>query len=86
MKTFNATDTKSSSTVDVHGNPDLWVLLCKASNQKQGWMKSTKAMDTSNGCLVQVTTEKDGQVSEALQFVPNVHIEVDEEGNKFLHI
>ena len=27
------------------GNGDMFKLLCKASSQKEGWMKSTKAME-----------------------------------------
>ena len=43
-------------------------------------MKSTKAMETGNGCVVQVTTQQrnpDGSyaIAEALTFVPDVHLE-----------
>ena len=45
-------------------------------------MKSTKAMEVSGGCVVQVTTQQrnpDGSyaVAEALTFVPGVKIEPD---------
>lgn len=69
--------------VKVVGNGDMFKLLCKASSQKEGWMKSTKAMEIPNvGCLVQVTTQQknpDGSysVAEALQFVPDVIIVED---------
>ena len=71
--------------LNVVGNGDMFQLLCKASSQAEGWMKSTKAMQTPSGCVVQVTTQQrnpDGSyaVAEALTFVPNVKI-VDDENN-----
>jgi hypothetical protein len=62
--------------IDVVGG-DLFRVLCKASSRDEGWMKSTKAMQTPHGCLVQVTTQQrnnDGTyaVAEALAFVPGV--------------
>ncbi len=67
------------SDLKVVGNGDMFQLLCKASSQKEGWMKSTKAMAVTDGCLVQVTTHQrntDGtnSVAEALAYVPNVKI------------
>ena len=69
----------------VVGNGDMFRLLCKASSQAQGWMKSTKACQVEHGCLVQVTTQQrniDGSyaVAEALTYVPGVQI-VDDENN-----
>ena len=77
------------SDIKVFGNGDLFSLICKASSESQGWMKSTKAMQTPNGCVVQVTTQQkniDGTYSlaEALTFVPGVCIETDNNGNKCL--
>jgi len=65
---------KNVSDLVVFGNGDLFVLLAKASSQAEGWMKSTKAMETPTGCVVQVTTQQNGQVAEALTFVPGVRI------------
>ena len=70
--------------IKVFGNGDLFELICKASSKKEGWMKSTKAMDTGNGCLVQVTTQQGDNVAEALAFVPGVKILTDQQGNKYL--
>lgn len=61
---------------------DLFKLLSKASSEKQGWMKSTKAMETPMGAVVQVTTQQkniDGtySVAEALTFVPGASIKVE---------
>lgn len=70
--------------IKVVGNGDMFQLLYKASSQKEGWMKSTKAMQTQYGCVVQVTTQQrnpDGSyaVAEALTFVPDVRIVDDDE-------
>lgn len=65
--------------VQVVGDGDTFKLICKASSQAEGWMKSTKAMATPQGCVVQVTTQQknpDGSyvVAEALTYVPGVKI------------
>jgi len=75
--------------IKVVGNGDLFKLLCKASSQAEGWMKSTKAMETPMGCVVQVTTQQkniDGTYSlaEALTFVPGAIIVDDENGGRKL--
>ena len=80
-------DAKSTiPDLDVHGNGDLWQLLCKASSESEGWMKSTKVMeiirpqypdDKVVGCLVQVTTQQGDHVAEAITYVPNVEISQD---------
>lgn len=76
--------------VKVTGNGDMFRLLCKASSQAQGWMKSTKAMEIGGiGCVVQVTTHQrnhDGTnaVAEALTFVPGVFITDDVDGGSKL--
>lgn len=59
-----------------HGNPDTWILLCKASSVRGGWMKSTKAMPIVGvGVLVQVSTLQDLRPAEALTLVPETYIE-----------
>lgn len=73
---------KNVSDLSIVGDGDMFQLLCKASSQKEGWMKSTKAMQAGKGCLVQVTTQQrnpDGSyaVAEALTFVPDVTIIAD---------
>ncbi len=75
--------------IKVVGDGDSWRLLCKASSQEEGWMKSTKAMQVPGGCLVQVTTQQknpDGSyaVAEAVCFVPGVHIVNDENDGRRL--
>ena len=52
------------------GDGDVFKLISKASSKTQGWMKSTKAMQVPNGCVVQVTTQQGDHIAEALTFVP----------------
>ena len=73
--------------ITVVGNGDMFQLLCKASSQKEGWMKSTKAMENASGCVVQVTTQQrnpDGSyaVAEALTFVPGAKVVADVNGGR----
>lgn len=80
---------KNVRDIEVVGNGDLFQLLCKASSESEGWMKSTKAMETFYGCLVQVTTQQrnpDGSysVAEAVTYVPNVQVVEDENGGRKL--
>lgn len=91
LDTTNIEEAKNkTSDLVVFGNGDLFQLICKASSKEQGWMKSTKAMDVGNGCVVQVTTEfRDSfgaitNCAEALTFVPWVTIATDDQGNKKL--
>lgn len=78
------------SDLQVYGNGNMFQLLCKASSDNEGWMKSTKAMEIKNvGCVVQVTTQQrnpDGSysVAEALTFVPGVSIISDDKGGRCL--
>ena len=63
------------SDIKFWGDGDTFKLISKASSKKEGWMKSTKAMQIDDvGCVVQVTTQQGDQVAEALTFVPGVKI------------
>lgn len=62
------------SGTKVWGNPDTFILISKAYNEKEKWFKSTKAMYTGNGVMLQVTTNEAGNVAEALQFIRGVII------------
>lgn len=82
MKTLHNSDISGTKVnvpdVQTFGNGDMFQLLCKASSIKEGWMKSTKAMDIAGvGCVVQVTTQQGDNVAEALCFVPGVRIKED---------
>ena len=69
--------TKNVDDIKFYGDGDTFKLISKASSAKEGWMKSTKAMEIVGvGCVVQVTTQQGDNVAEALTFVPGVRIEV----------
>jgi hypothetical protein len=82
QKTLSRTDMSAAeaSGMETFGNPGLWVCLSKAWNKKEGWMKSTKAMQVgSAGCLIQVTTQQknaDGSYSlaEAVCFAERANL------------
>lgn len=88
LKTLDNTNVddvkKNISDVKIVGNGDTFQLLCKASSKAQGWMKSCKAMQVPGGCVVQVTTQQNDNVAEALVFVPNVSIVSDINGGRKL--
>lgn len=80
---------KNVPDLKVVGNGDAWRLLCKASSQEEGWMKSTKAMSVTGGVVVQVTTQKrnlDGSyvIAEAVTYVPGTMIADDVNGGRKL--
>jgi len=90
VKTLHNSDVngakKNVRDIKFFGNGDLFQLLCKASSESEGWMKSTKAMQTGTGCVVQVTTQQrnpDGSYSlaEAVTFVPGVYVTVGGNGH-----
>ena len=93
MKTLHNSDVSGAiqnvKDIQVVGNGDMFRLLCKASSQAEGWMKSSKAMEVPGGCVVQVTTQQrnpDGSyaIAEALTFVPGVSIADDENNGRKL--
>jgi hypothetical protein len=78
-RALHNTDPKSAKAstpdIQIHGDPDTWQCVSKASSSSQGWMKSTKRMRVPGGWLYQVTTEhrSNGVVTacaEAIAFVP----------------
>ncbi len=86
----DATDARNNvKDLKVIGDGNLFRLLSKASSDSEGWMKSTKAMETPMGCVVQVTTQQrapDGSygIAEALTFVPGAVIVDDDNGGRKL--
>ena len=77
--------------VVVYGDGDTFVLLCKASSESQGWMKSTKVCNVHDGCVVQVTTQQrnpDGSyaVAEAVTYVPDCWIDIRTEPRRLRSI
>lgn len=84
-KTLDISEVKGATAnipdLKVFGDGDTFALLCKASSQSEGWMKSTKVCNVEDGCIVQVSTQQrnpDGSyaVAEALTYVPEVHLDV----------
>jgi len=80
---LNVTDSNKANELmpdhQVWGDSDTFKLISKFSSESAGIMKSTKAMDTGNGCVVQVTTQQRNQagtyvIAEALTYVPDVTI------------
>jgi len=95
MKSLHNTDingaSKNVKDIIVFGDGDLFKLLSKASSENEGWMKSTKVMNTGTGCVIQVTTQQSGAdgtyaVAEALTYVPGVQITGDGEGRKLVKL
>lgn len=85
MKTVGNTDAKGASKnvkdIVFWGDGDTFKLISKASSKNEGWLKSTKAMEIEDvGCVVQVTTQQDANVAEAVTFVPDVKIKEIFEG------
>jgi len=87
-KTFKNTTannaTKNVKDIKFWGNGDTFKLISKAWSEEEGWMKSTKAMEIKGlGCVVQVTTQQENRIAEAVTFVPGAKIKEikDEEGN-----
>ena len=85
MKTLDISvqkpDKENISDLKTYGNCDNFRLLCKASSEKEGWMKSTKVCNTPVGCIVQVTTQQLNDdntysLAEALTFVPGCMIDI----------
>lgn len=94
-KNLNITEVNGAkaniSDLQVYGNGDTFALLCKASSQSQGWMKSTKVCNVEHGCIVQVTTQQknpDGSyaVAEALTYVPFMNIDTASDPRKLVSI
>jgi hypothetical protein len=88
LKDLNISEVRQAkdniSDLNVYGDGDTFRLLCKASSQEQGWMKSTKVCNVPGGCIVQVTTQQrnpDGSYScaEALTYVPCCRINYEVE-------
>lgn len=73
----SAADTAAKvKDVKFFGNGDTFKLLCKAWSEEEEWMKSTKAMEIPGvGCVVQVSTQNEDLVAEAVTFVPGVKIQ-----------
>lgn len=79
------------SDLKVFGDGDTFALLCKASSQAQGWMKSTKVCNVNGGCIVQVTTQQKNPngsyaVAEAVTYVPGMKLDKECEPRQLVPI
>jgi len=79
------------SDIKIFGDGDTFALLCKASSESQGWMKSTKVCNLSDGCIVQVSTQQknpDGiyAVAEAVTYIPGVNMDKGLEPRKLVSL
>jgi hypothetical protein len=77
---FKAYSKNIGEKPEISGDPNKFQLLCKASNSRLA--KSTKVLNLSNGCLVQVSTREvmddhSIAVAEALAFVPDLNVKLD---------
>lgn len=74
-KTLNNTSVEQAkdqvSDIEFSGDGNLFKLISKASSKKEGWMKLTKAMNVNGGIVLQVTTQQNDNIAEAITFVPN---------------
>ena len=86
MKTLHNSDASRTQEnvpdVVFYGDGDLWQLLCKASSDREGWMKSTKVMNVPGGSIMQITTQQrnsneDYVIAEALVSMPGIQIYTD---------
>jgi len=93
MKQLDISEVKQAkdniSDLKLYGDGDTFRLLCKASSNEEGWMKSTKVCNVPKGCIVQVTTRQkneDGSYScaEALTYVPDTHIDIRKEPRRLV--
>ena len=85
VKSLHNTDTngakKNVKDIVFFGDGDMFKLISKASSEKEGWMKSTKAMEIKGvGCVIQTTTQQRNpdysySLTDAVTFVPNCKIE-----------
>lgn len=75
----------AQSGVEFLGDPNKWVVLHKAWNADEGWMRSTKALEIPGvGCMVQVSTLEKDKIAESVCFVPDVGITADSNGGRKL--
>lgn len=67
---------KAPKPLKIEGTPDLWITLQKVSDPNSGWVKTTRAMTTPAGVLVNTCSRKTGApiAAEALVLVPGTRL------------
>lgn len=66
--------------IQFYGDGDMFKCISKAWSVKEGWMKSTKAMNVPGGIVLQVSTQQGDNVAEAVTFVPGVTVTPKDDG------
>ena len=75
LSNTNASQAKDNvKDIQFYGDSHLFKCLSKAWSKKEGWMKSTKAMNVPYGVVIQVTTQQNDNAAEALTFVPGCQV------------
>jgi hypothetical protein len=72
---------------EIVGEPDRMKLLFKAAGPT--WVRSTKAMEAGNGCIVQISTQfmtvaGDWAIAEAVTYAPGVRVMDGAQGGRYL--
>lgn len=67
----------SKKPLKIEGDAALWVTLQRVTDPNSGWTKTTRAMQTAAGVLVNTCSRKNGSTTatEALCLVPGVKIQ-----------
>jgi hypothetical protein len=64
------------------GPAGLWKTLFKAWNDREGWFKTTKAMELPGyGVLIQTTNNENGQICDDSEKVPGLKLEPNGDGS-----
>lgn len=94
-KTLDISDAKGAKAnikdINIYGDGDTFALLCKASSEEEGWMKSTKICNHPKGCVMQVTTQQrnpDGSyvITENLIELSGINIDLNNHPRKLIAI
>jgi hypothetical protein len=83
MKTLHNSTASGAKTnvkdIIFWGNGDTFKLISKASSDREGWMKSTKAMEIEGvGCVIQVTTQQ--RCAQDRRYLTSTELEAKYEG------
>lgn len=71
-----AAQPKTPKPLKIEGDANLWITLQKVSDPNSGWIKTTRAMTTPAGVLINTCSRKTGApiAAEALVLVPGTRL------------